>query len=77
MQTLDVRRLPAGILQETVVRTLDGLGAGEVVRLVSDHDPFVLRYQVEFDRPGCFAWAYVVDGPTSWTTSITCVATAG
>jgi uncharacterized protein (DUF2249 family) len=73
VETLDVRRLPAGVQQETVVRTLDDLVAGEQLHIVSNHDPFVLRYQLELDRPGRFAWAYIEDGPNTWTTSITCL----
>ena len=59
MQTLDVRPMAPRVRHETIFDRLDALAIGETLRLVNDHDPAPLRYQLDATRPGQFRWVYV------------------
>ncbi|GMU80043.1 MAG: hypothetical protein AMXMBFR46_28310 [Acidimicrobiia bacterium] len=74
MQTLDVRPLPPRERHETIFERLDTLAAGETLRLVNDHDPAPLRYQLDATRPHQFRWEYVESGPEEWAIDITSTA---
>ena len=74
MDTLDVREMPPRIRHETIFERVDQLATGETMRLVNDHDPLPLRYQLDATRPGQFRWTYVEDGPETWAVDITSVA---
>ena len=54
MQTLDVRPMPPRVRHETIFERIDRLTSGETLRLVNDHDPVPLRYQLDATRPGKF-----------------------
>lgn len=71
MQTLDVRPIPPRVRHETIFERLDALDTGETLRLVNDHDPAPLRYQLEATRPDQFRWEYVEKGPEEWAVDIT------
>lgn len=71
MHTLDVRPMPPRERHQTIFGQLDELSVGETLRLVNDHDPAPLRYQLEATRPGHFAWEYVESGPEQWAIDIT------
>ena len=71
MDTLDVRPMPPRVRHETIFERLDGLATGETLRLVNDHDPAPLRYQLDATRPGQFRWEYVAKGPEEWAIDIT------
>lgn len=70
MVTLDAREIPPRVRHETIFEHLDALSAGEALRLLNDHDPAPLRYQLEATRPGQFAWEYVESGPVDWQVDI-------
>ncbi len=74
MQTLDVRPMPPRIRHETIFDQLDRLGTGETLRLINDHDPAPLRYQLDATRPCQFRWEYVEQGPEEWAIDITSAA---
>jgi uncharacterized protein (DUF2249 family) len=74
METLDVRPMPARERHETILERLDALTAGETLRLVNDHDPAPLRYQLDATRPDQFGWVYVEEGPEDWAIDITSTA---
>jgi uncharacterized protein (DUF2249 family) len=59
---------------ETIFEQLDALPTGETLRLVNDHDPAPLRYQLEATRPAQFRWEYVARGPEEWAIEITSTA---
>ena len=71
MQTLDVRPMPPRERHETIFDRVDQLATGETLRLVNDHDPAPLRYQLDATRPGQFRWEYVEQGPEQWSVDIT------
>jgi len=70
-QVLDVRPLPPRERHEQIFRALDELGTGRTVRLVNDHDPKPLRYQLDAERPSQFRWETVEAGPERWAIDIT------
>lgn len=74
MQTLDVRPLAPRDRHEKIFDELDRLGLGEVLKLVNDHDPAPLRYQLDATRPGQYRWEYVDSGPQDWAVEITSLA---
>jgi uncharacterized protein (DUF2249 family) len=69
--TLDVRPMPPRERHATIFERLDELDPGQTLRLVNDHDPAPLRYQLEATRPGQFGWEYVESGPDVWAIDIT------
>jgi uncharacterized protein (DUF2249 family) len=75
MQTLDVRPMAPRVRHGTIFDRLDQLSAGETLRLVSDHDPVPLRYQLDATRPDQFRWEPVEQGPEQWAVDITSRAT--
>jgi uncharacterized protein (DUF2249 family) len=71
MHTLDVRPMVPRERHETIFRRIDELATGETLRLVNDHDPAPLRYQLDATRPAQFRWSYVEQGPEEWKVDIT------
>lgn len=69
--TLDVRPLPPPERHALIFSRLDALDPGDTLRLVNDHDPKPLRYQLEAERPNHFTWDYVAEGPDEWSVDIT------
>lgn len=74
MTDIDVRTIPPRDRHPLIFEALDALPQGESIRLVNDHDPVPLRYQLEATRPGQFSWSTVEDGPERWTVEITSLA---
>jgi len=71
MDTLDVRPLAPAVRHPTIFEHLDALKPGDTLRLLNDHDPVPLRYQLEATRPGHFRWETVESGPEQWAVEIT------
>lgn len=53
-----------------IFQRLDALQAGQVLRLVNDHDPAPLYYQIQATRPGQYDWRKTEDGPEVWRVEI-------
>jgi uncharacterized protein (DUF2249 family) len=68
---IDVRPIPPRDRHPQIFTRLDALDFGATLRLVNDHDPKPLRYQLEAERPGQFDWKVVEDGPEEWAIDIT------
>lgn len=71
MQELDVREMPPKDRHPAIFAILDGLEPGDFLRLVNDHDPAPLHYQMDAIRPRQFGWKYVEEGPDTWVVEIT------
>ncbi len=71
METLDVIQLPPPERHSTIFSKLDALSAGDSLRLLVDHDPVPLRYQLDAARPGHFNWEPVESGPEQWIIEVT------
>ncbi|MBV6509429.1 MAG: hypothetical protein JJLCMIEE_02520 [Acidimicrobiales bacterium] len=72
MEIIDVREIEPRIRHETIFDRLDSLDPGESLRLVVDHDPVPLRYQLDATRTSQFNWTPVMSGPEEWQIDIIC-----
>ncbi len=67
---LDVRVIAPREKHPTIHARLDALTTGEMLTIVNDHDPRPLRFELEADYPGRYAWEYVESGPETWRVNI-------
>jgi uncharacterized protein (DUF2249 family) len=70
MQELDVRTLTPSRRHAMIFEQLEQLAVGGTLRVVVDHDPRPLRYELEDRSPGAFAWKYVECGPERWSVDV-------
>lgn len=70
-QSIDVRSIPPRERHPQIFSLLDGLQPGQSLRLINDHDPAPLNYQIQATRPGQFNWTKAEDGPEVWQVDIT------
>lgn len=70
MFELDVRVLSPARKHQIVRERLEALHAGQSLRIINDHDPRTLRYELDETFPGAFAWTYVECGPQLWRVDI-------
>ncbi len=70
LHRIDVRQVPPPQRHALIFATFDGLGQGDQLELVNDHDPLPLRGQFERTRAGQFQWDYVDSGPALWRVRI-------
>lgn len=68
--TLDVREMIPRERHTTIFARFDALQPGETLRLVNDHDPKPLRYQMMAERAGEFTWEPEEQGPEEWVIRI-------
>ena len=68
--TLDVRNLVPRERHPVIFDRLDALQVGEALRLVNDHDPKPLKYQLMAEYPGMFTWEPEQEGPEQWVIRI-------
>ncbi|MEZ4500710.1 MAG: DUF2249 domain-containing protein [Thermomicrobiales bacterium] len=68
---VDVRDMVPKERHPLIFATFDGLETGQSMRLINDHDPKPLYYQLMAERPGQAGWEYVEEGPTVWQVNIT------
>ncbi len=69
--TLDVREIAPRTRHPLIFETFHRLGPGEALRLVNDHDPKPLYYQLRAEEPELFGWEYLETGPEVWQVLIT------
>ncbi|WP_161139629.1 DUF2249 domain-containing protein [Propylenella binzhouense] len=63
---LDVREIPSRIRHTVIFQLLAALAPEQSLQIVHDHDPTLLRNQLEFNFEGDFAWTYLESGPETW-----------
>ena len=69
---LDVRQIPPperhpGI----IIKAFEPLRSGEVLTIITDHDPQRLRDLFENQRQGQFSWEVLEQGPLIWRVRLT------
>ncbi|HET7036809.1 MAG TPA: DUF2249 domain-containing protein [Thermomicrobiaceae bacterium] len=69
--TLDVREIAPKVRHPLIFSSVDELKPGETLRLINDHDPKPLYYQLTAERPGQVGWDYLESGPEVWQVRIT------
>ncbi|MDO8358745.1 MAG: DUF2249 domain-containing protein [Devosia sp.] len=67
---IDVRAVAPRLRHPLIFSTFEGLGGGESLLLVNDHDPRPLLYQFSAEYPGTFEWTYEQAGPDVWQVRI-------
>ena len=70
IKTLDLRSMAPHERHSTIFSSWDALNAGEVLKIVNDHDPAPLRYQFEAEMKDQFEWEYEQQGPRDWIVNI-------
>ena len=63
VMTLDVRDMAPRERHPTIFDRLEALDPGGTLRLVNDHDPAPLRYQLLAEYPDMFNWEPEKQGP--------------
>jgi uncharacterized protein (DUF2249 family) len=71
---LDVREITPRERHPLIFNQFADLKIGEAMRLVNDHDPKPLRYQLMAEHPGEADWEYIEEGPDVWQVKITRIA---
>lgn len=69
--TLDVREIVPRDRHPLIFQQFADLAPGETLRLVNDHDPKPLYYQLMVEHPGEAGWDYLESGPEVWQVRIT------
>ena len=72
--TLDVREIAPRERHPMIFGAFDRLPVQGLIRLINDHDPKPLYYQLQAERPGEANWEYVEEGPETWIVNISKVA---
>jgi uncharacterized protein (DUF2249 family) len=67
---IDIRTLPPAERHRAIHLRLEELEPGRTLRVVNDHDPRPVRYELEDAHPGCFTWTYVECGPQTWRVDV-------
>ena len=67
---LDVREIMPRERHPRIFSTIDALEPGQSLRLINDHDPKPLYYQLEAEYPKEFSWTYLMRGPEEWRVEI-------
>jgi uncharacterized protein (DUF2249 family) len=69
---IDLRPMPPAQRHASIFSHLESMSAGDRLRIVNDHDPKPLRYQLEAEYPGQHRWTPVESGPERWVVDILC-----
>lgn len=67
---LNVTLLEPKLKHPTIFRHFDALDHGESFRILNDHDPKPLYYQMIAERGNVFTWKYIQNGPQWWEVEI-------
>lgn len=62
----DVRALNSQEHPAAIFARFDALRIGETLRLIFDHRPNLLPYQLLIERPGLYEWEPERQGPETW-----------
>lgn len=68
---LDIRPLLPKDKHPTIFATFDSLQKGDILKLINDHDPAPLFYQLQATRQEQFEWELTISGPDVWIVNIT------
>jgi len=68
--TLDLRTLLPFERHDRIFQVWQHLPKGQTLRIINDHDPKPLHYQLMMEYPGQYDWAYEQQGPRDWIVRI-------
>ena len=69
--SVDVRIYEPRDKHPAIFKAFEGLGSGERMELINDHDHRPLHYQFIMELPEQFEWEYLEQGPEVWRVAIT------
>ncbi|WP_376794239.1 DUF2249 domain-containing protein [Thermogemmatispora sp.] len=69
-EVLDVRTIVPRERHPLIFSRLEALQPGSALRLINDHDPAPLRYQLMAEYPDAFDWIAEQQGPEEWVIRI-------
>jgi len=67
---LNVTLIEPRLKHPTIFEHFDRLAAGKAFRILNDHDPKPLYYQLIGERGNIFSWTYLENGPIWWKVEI-------
>ncbi|OLY91484.1 regulator of cell morphogenesis and NO signaling [Cnuella takakiae] len=67
---LNVTVLEPRMKHPTIFQQFDALAQGDAFRILNDHDPKPLYYQMIAERGNIFSWQYLEQGPQRWIVEI-------
>jgi regulator of cell morphogenesis and NO signaling len=67
---LNVTTIQPQFRHSTIFQHFDELSPGEAFRILNDHDPKPLYYQMIGERGNVFTWTYLEKGPVWWRVEI-------
>jgi regulator of cell morphogenesis and NO signaling len=67
---LNVTLIEPKLKHPTIFRHFDALKPGEAFKILNDHDPKPLYYQLIAERGNIFTWTYLEKGPQWWRVQI-------
>lgn len=70
IKELDIRPVPPKDKHPKIFETFDSLQKEEILKLINDHDPMPLYYQMQAIRANQFEWEYIESGPEVWVVNI-------
>lgn len=70
LKVVDVRNMPPAKRHPLIFSTLGELKPGDSLKIINDHDPKPLKYQLEAEQPGSFEFEYLEEGPVDWQVMI-------
>lgn len=74
---IDVRTIPPYDRHARIFGTLQTLAPGAAMRVVSDHEPRPLQFQIMSRYPDEFSWDYLEAGPDVWRIEIARIQSSG
>jgi uncharacterized protein (DUF2249 family) len=70
MTELDLRQLMPFERHEKIFQEWNALASGDTLKIINDHDPKPLHYQLEAEYKDKFVWTYEQQGPKDWIVTI-------
>jgi uncharacterized protein (DUF2249 family) len=67
---IDVRQINPRVRHTVILQLIENLAPGQGLQIENDHDPVLLRGQLEMRFAGLFGWAYLEQGPDLWRVRI-------
>jgi uncharacterized protein (DUF2249 family) len=69
-RTIDVRQINPRVRHTVILQLIENLAPGQSLQIDNDHDPVLLRGQLEMRFERMFGWAYLERGPDTWRVRI-------
>jgi uncharacterized protein (DUF2249 family) len=65
-RVIDVREVNPRIRHTVIIQLFEKLDDLSALQIIADHDPRLLRFQLEAKHGNCCQWTYLEQGPDLW-----------